>query len=498
MAAYRHLGNGIYVGLTTDTKPTAANTANGAIAIEWATNYATFILYVNNQTTWLPATEFSETIKNKTLDSTNTISSATSLPTVTVAKGGTGAATATLGFDALSPMSAVGDLIVGSTAGTRIRLAIGSANQPLKVNSGGTDLDYGTLPVAGGGTGAVTLTGILKGNGTSAVTALTDPLPIANGGTSGATATAAFDALSGLTTAGDIIIGGASGTRSKLGIGTANQLLRTNSGATAPEWASTLSGLTLTSPTINGATLATSTIDAASNTLQQIPQHPGIKRTGSWQGGAATTGAHGILQGNLTNIATGSATNAGVQRSSAGLRFRFGTGATGASLCGNRSSGGAGFFERDLNPMFQAKISLQQTTTQRMTIGFVGSTSNPTAGADPLANLSGVCFFYDSTVGSNWAIAQNSGGASSDRTTIANAGAADTNAHVFAIRADNANTKFQYYYGTTVPTSATVWTDINTVIPAAATGLMIMHFQENIGSNAVTHEGYWTYIEQDP
>ncbi len=33
----------------------------------------------------------------------------------------------------------------------------------------------GTLPVANGGTGAVTLTGILKGNGTSAVTAVTAP-----------------------------------------------------------------------------------------------------------------------------------------------------------------------------------------------------------------------------------------------------------------------------------------------------------------------------------
>lgn len=33
----------------------------------------------------------------------------------------------------------------------------------------------GTLPVANGGTGAATLTGILKGNGTSAVTAVTAP-----------------------------------------------------------------------------------------------------------------------------------------------------------------------------------------------------------------------------------------------------------------------------------------------------------------------------------
>ena len=49
----------------------------------------------------------------------------------------------------------------------------------------------GTLPVANGGTGATTLTGVLKGNGTGAVTAsnvnlaseVTGTLPVANGGT---------------------------------------------------------------------------------------------------------------------------------------------------------------------------------------------------------------------------------------------------------------------------------------------------------------------------
>jgi hypothetical protein len=48
-----------------------------------------------------------------------------------------------------------------------------------------------------------------------------------------------------MTTEGDVIIGGASGATTRLAIGTANQLLRVNAGATAPEWASTLAGLTL-------------------------------------------------------------------------------------------------------------------------------------------------------------------------------------------------------------------------------------------------------------
>tara|TARA_R110000822_G_scaffold48803_1_gene128194 strand:- start:196 stop:1119 length:924 start_codon:yes stop_codon:yes gene_type:complete len=67
-----------------------------------------------------------------------------SLPTVTVAKGGTGLTSA------------------------------GSANQTLKMNSGGSALEFGTLPVAGGGTGAATHTAnnVLIGAGTSAVTSV--------------------------------------------------------------------------------------------------------------------------------------------------------------------------------------------------------------------------------------------------------------------------------------------------------------------------------------
>ena len=63
---------------------------------------------------------------------------------------------------------AAGDILKNN--GTKfVRLARGSANQPLKVNSGGTDLDYGTLPVAGGGLGVATLSaGVLTSAGGTA------------------------------------------------------------------------------------------------------------------------------------------------------------------------------------------------------------------------------------------------------------------------------------------------------------------------------------------
>jgi hypothetical protein len=49
-------------------------------------------------------------------------------------------------------------------------LATGSSGQALVSGGASADPAFGTLPVAGGGTGATTLTGVLIGNGTSAVT----------------------------------------------------------------------------------------------------------------------------------------------------------------------------------------------------------------------------------------------------------------------------------------------------------------------------------------
>ena len=69
-----------------------------------------------------------------------------------------------------------------------------------------------------------------------------------------------------LTTQGDLPYAIGASTWAGLAKGTANQLLRMNAGATAPEWASTLAGLTLTSPTING-TIATTGLTLPAVTL---------------------------------------------------------------------------------------------------------------------------------------------------------------------------------------------------------------------------------------
>jgi hypothetical protein len=69
-----------------------------------------------------------------------------------------------------------------------------------------------------------------------------------------------------MTTTGDVIYSSSGSTPARLGIGTANQVLRVNSGATAPEWATpaaATSGLTLISATAIGSAVASVTVSSA-------------------------------------------------------------------------------------------------------------------------------------------------------------------------------------------------------------------------------------------
>lgn len=117
-----------------------------------------------------------------------------------------------------------GELFTGTGASTSATLPSGSDGTILHANSAEpTGLEYkavdlasssvtGVLPVANGGTGGT--------------------LPVANGGTGQTTATAAFDALSPVTTQGDLIIGDAANQNTRLGIGAASTVLTSN-GTTA-------------------------------------------------------------------------------------------------------------------------------------------------------------------------------------------------------------------------------------------------------------------------
>ena len=131
----------------------------------------------------------------------------TATGTLGVGYGGTSATTAIAAFNALAPTTTSGDTIYRTSTGN-VRLAIGSSGQVLTasgglpvwisptvygtvnyvdVSGGNTGLTFnggpvtasgtitasGTLVVSAGGTGASTLTGVLKGTGTTAIVAAT-------------------------------------------------------------------------------------------------------------------------------------------------------------------------------------------------------------------------------------------------------------------------------------------------------------------------------------
>ncbi len=94
---------------------------------------------------------------------------------------------------------------------------------------------------ASGNFSAGTITASLTGNVTGTATNVTGTVAIANGGTGATTATAAFDALSPLTTVGDILMAGTGGTDSRLaGNSTTSKQFLTSTGtgsaATTPSW----------------------------------------------------------------------------------------------------------------------------------------------------------------------------------------------------------------------------------------------------------------------
>ncbi len=123
-------------------------------------------------------------------------------------------------------------------------------------------------------------------------------LPIANGGTGQTAKTAAFDALSPMTNAGDVIYGGASGTGTRLAAGTTSQVFV---GGTTPSWGNVPSAaLPLVAQSVTGAVLSagqllgTNTNDAASSGyVGEVLPAAGSQ---TFSVGAATTGAYVLLK----------------------------------------------------------------------------------------------------------------------------------------------------------------------------------------------------------
>ena len=136
----------------------------------------------------------------------------------------------------VSSTTAVANLNIGGNAATATKLATARKINTVDFDGSG---DITVTAAAGTLTGATLASNVLSSSLTSVGTIATGTwngttIAIANGGTGATSATAAFDALSPMTTKGDIIYGGDSGTGTRLAKGADGQVLTLASGI--PSW----------------------------------------------------------------------------------------------------------------------------------------------------------------------------------------------------------------------------------------------------------------------
>lgn len=159
---------------------------------------------------------------------------------VPITAGGTGQSTKAAAFDALSPTTTQGDLIFFDAVNTRLAKHT-TATRYLSNTGTSNNPAWSQVLLTNGVTGT---------------------LPVANGGTGQSATTDAFDALSPLTTQGDLLYH--DGTDNvRLPKGVALQFLRMNAGATAPEWVT----ISIATPTGTGFRHITAGVEDAAAKL---------------------------------------------------------------------------------------------------------------------------------------------------------------------------------------------------------------------------------------
>jgi hypothetical protein len=182
-----------------------------------------------------------------TLNQNTTGNAANVTGTVAIANGGTGQNTKANAFNALSPITTTGDIIIGTGTNASSRLGIGTAGYVLT--------STGTTATWQASTGGVTsfqtsLSGLTPSSSTGGAITLAGTLGATSGGTSQST-----------YTTGDILYASASNTLSKLGIGTSGQVLTISGGV--PAWGTAASsGVTTISFGSTGLTPNTATAGA--------------------------------------------------------------------------------------------------------------------------------------------------------------------------------------------------------------------------------------------
>ena len=205
------------------TGQTTANAAFNALVPSQTSNSGKFLTTDGTNTSW----------------STNPLGTVTSVAALTLGTTGTDLSS-TVANSTTTPVITLNV----PTASASNRGALSAADWSTFNGKGSVSSVAMTVPTFLSVTGSPITT-----SGTLAVTLSGTALPILNGGTGQTTATAAFNALSPITSTGDLILGNGANSATRLGIGTNGQVLQSN--GTTASWVTFTGGATITPTTTN-------------------------------------------------------------------------------------------------------------------------------------------------------------------------------------------------------------------------------------------------------
>jgi hypothetical protein len=281
-----------YATVTDDTTtngtryPLFANQTSGNLTTEYTSSTK---LQYNPSTGALSATSFVGTIAGSNVSGNISGNAANVTGTVAIANGGTGQTTASAAFNALSPITSTGDLIIGNGTNSATRLGIGTNGYILTSN--GTTASWAAAPA----------TGVTISDDTSSATAY---YPLFARVTTGTVTTeyTSSTKLNYTPSTGLLAATSFSGSGSNLTFGTGTLSLAgnvTHSGAFTQSFTAT-ANTSLTLPT-SGYLISTVTNMAANPVTGTPSSSTYLRGDGTWSSVSATT-ANNLAGGALGSV----------------------------------------------------------------------------------------------------------------------------------------------------------------------------------------------------